>query len=222
MKVLLIEDDAGISRPVEEGLTREGHEVTLAATCEAARGAFAGSDPEIVLLDLRLPDGDGLDLAREFRERSRVPIIITTARGEEVDVVVGLEVGADDYLVKPFGIRELIARIRAVARRAGDDDEAPAELAAGALRIEPGARRAWLGETPLDLTPREFDLLAHLARHVDRVLERDAIFRAVWGGEWFGSGKTLDVHIGSLRRKLGDAGWIETHRGIGFALRPRT
>ena len=217
MDVLLVEDEPRIARPIVEGLTREGYRVTHVGTLAEAREA---DPPDLILLDMRLPDGDGLDFARETRARSGVPIIITSARGEEVDVVVGLEVGADDYLVKPFGVRQLLARIRAVMRRSDGSRtmNADEQLRVGRLSVDVGARRAEVDDNELTLTPREFDLLVFLAREPGRVRERDQIFSEVWG-EWFGSTKTLDVHIAALRRKLGDPGWIETTRGVGFALR---
>ena len=217
MHVLLVEDEPRIARGIVEGLTREGFDVTHASTLAAAREV---SEPDLILLDLRLPDGDGLDFAREIRARSAVPILITTARSEEVDVVVGLEIGADDYLVKPFGVRQLLARIRAVMRRveaAGDEPDETLEV--GRLVVDRRTRAVTLDGAPVELTPREFELLSRLARSPGAVIERDALFRDVWGGEWYGSRKTLDVHVGALRRKLGDPAWIETSRGVGFALR---
>jgi DNA-binding response OmpR family regulator len=217
MRILLVEDEHAIAEPLAEGLTREGFEVTHVDTGAAA---LAAPDHDLVLLDLRLPDIDGFDVARELRRRSGVPIIMTTARGEEVDIVVGLEIGADDYLVKPFGFRQLLARIRAVSRRA---DAAPADgdgsLAVGRLQVDVPGRLARLQDRELDLTPREFDLLALLASRPGVVVERETIFRELWGGEWYGSPKAIDVHVGALRRKLGDPGWIETSRSVGFRLR---
>ncbi|MDH3226486.1 MAG: response regulator transcription factor [Thermoleophilia bacterium] len=218
MRVLLVEDEPRIARAIVEGLTREGFEVSHATTLAEAREV---TEPELVLLDLRLPDGDGLDFARELRRTSNVPILIITARGEEVDVIVGLEIGADDYLVKPFGVRQLLARIRAVMRRieAEQKSSAPEVMEVGRLTIDRGSRKASVGDADVALTPREFELLACLAKSPEIVVERATIFREVWGGEWYGSRKTLDVHIGSLRRKLGDPAWIETTRGVGFSLR---
>jgi DNA-binding response OmpR family regulator len=172
------------------------------------------------LLDLRLPDVDGFEVCRRLRERSRVPIIVVSARGEEVDRVVGLELGADDYLVKPYGLRELVARIRAVMRRV----EAPASegvLRANGLEIDTRTRRATLDGRGLHLTQREFDLLALLTSEPGAVFDRDRIFQSVWGTRWFGSPKTIDVHVAALRKKLHDPGWIENVRGVGFRLRSR-
>jgi DNA-binding response OmpR family regulator len=172
-----------------------------------------------VLLDLRLPDIDGLDVCRALRERSDVPIIIVTARGEESDRVVGLELGADDYVVKPFGVRELIARIRAVTRRTAARPQDGTPLNVGALVVDTRARRAQLAGRELELTPKEFDLLTALASDAGAAISRRRLLEEVWETNWYGSAKTIDVHVASLRRKLGDPGLIETVRGVGFRLR---
>jgi DNA-binding response OmpR family regulator len=163
---------------------------------------------------------DGFDVCRQLRERSDVPIIIVTARGEEADRVVGLELGADDYVVKPFALRELIARIRAVTRRTGSSrggDDEPVRV--GGLTVDERARRASLDGHELQLTPKEFDLLAALARDPGAAISRRRLLEDVWETSWYGSAKTIDVHVASLRRKLEDPGWIETVRGVGFRLR---
>ena len=215
MQILLVEDEDTIAEPLAEGLRREGFEVERAAT---GAEALAAPEPDLVLLDLRLPDMDGLDVCRRLRERSQVPIIVVTARGEEADRVVGLELGADDYVVKPFGLRELIARIRAVTRRTSPH-HAAATLRVGGLEIDERARRAALDGRDLELTPKEFDLLAALAGDAGAAISRRRLLEEVWETSWYGSSKTIDVHVASLRRKLGDPGWIETVRGIGFRLR---
>ena len=215
MRILLVEDEDTIAEPLAEGLRREGFDVERAAT---GAEALAAPEPDLVLLDLRLPDMDGLDVCRRLRERSQVPIIIVTARGEEADRVVGLELGADDYVVKPFGRRELIARIRAVTRRTSPH-HAAATLRVGGLEIDERARRATLDGRELELTPKEFDLLAALAGDAGAAISRRRLLEEVWETSWYGSSKTIDVHVASLRRKLGDPGWIETVRGIGFRLR---
>jgi DNA-binding response OmpR family regulator len=215
VRVLVVEDEDAIAEPLAEGLRREGMEVQRAATGQEALDA---PEADLVLLDLRLPDVDGFEVCRRLRERSRVPIIVVSARGEEVDRVVGLELGADDYVVKPYGLRELVARIRAVMRRL----DAPAPqglLRVGSLEIDTRSRRATLAGRDLQLTQREFDLLALLASEPGAVFDRDGIFRSVWGTRWYGSPKTIDVHVAALRRKLGDPGWIEAVRGIGYRLR---
>ena len=176
---------------------------------------------DVVLLDLRLPDVDGYTVCRELRSRSDVPIIILSARGEEVDRIVGLELGADDYLVKPFGFRELLARIRAVTRRAGPRTEwiAPSTQTGG-LEIDSRTRRAQVDGRELALTPKEFDLLALLASDAGAVITRQRILESVWDTSWFGPTRSIDVHVAALRKKLGSAAWIETVRGIGFRLAP--
>jgi DNA-binding response OmpR family regulator len=216
MRILVVEDEDAIAEPLVGGLRREGFEVERAATGSAALDAAL---PDLVLLDLRLPDVDGLDVCRRLRERSDVPIIVVTARGEEADRVVGLELGADDYVVKPFGLRELIARIRAVSRRTTARPHADEPIRVGGLEVDERARRARLDGSPLELTPKEFDLLAALARDPGAAVSRRRLLEDVWDTTWYGSSKTIDVHVASLRRKLGDPGWIETVRGIGFRLR---
>jgi two-component system, OmpR family, response regulator RegX3 len=215
VRVLVVEDEDAIAEPLVEGLRREGFAVTRAATGE---DALAAADTDVVLLDLRLPDIDGLDVCRTLRERSDVPIIVVTARSEEADRVVGLELGADDYVVKPFGLRELIARIRAVTRRAqGRPGVGPIRV--GSLEVDERSRRARVDGNDVELTPKEFDLLVALARDPGAVLSRRRLLEEVWETSWYGSAKTIDVHVASLRRKLGDSGLIETVRGVGFRLR---
>jgi two-component system response regulator RegX3 len=216
MRVLIVEDERPIAEPLAEGLRREGFEVEWTATGAAALEA---DEPDVVLLDLRLPDMDGLDVCRSIRARSDVPIIIVTARGDEPDRVVGLELGADDYVVKPFGLRELIARIRAVTRRGRTAREEDGSVQVGELEVDSRARRVRLSGRELDLTPKEFDVLALLARDPGAVVSRRSLLDEVWETSWYGSTRTIDVHVAALRRKLGDAGWIETVRGVGFRLR---
>ena len=217
MQILLVEDDDAIAKPLVEGLRREGFDVNHVATGAAG---LAAPLPDLVLLDLRLPDIDGTQVCRMLRARSDVPIIVVTAKGEEVDRVVGLELGADDYVIKPFGFRELLARIRAVLRRThrGADD---ARLRAGSLELGLRSRRATLDGAELALTPKEFELLALLASNPGAVVSRDHMLREVWNTEWFGPTKTIDVHVASLRKKLGDPRWIETVRGVGLRLAPQ-
>jgi DNA-binding response OmpR family regulator len=214
VQILIVEDDDAIAKPLAAGLEREGFDVTRVATGEDALEAAL---PDLVLLDLRLPGMDGTEVCRRMRARSDVPIIVVTAKGEEVDRVVGLELGADDYLVKPFGFRELLARIRAVMRRARPGTDR-AQIHVGALEIDVRGRRAIVGDDALNLTTKEFDLLALLASEQGDVVSRQRILREVWDTEWFGPTKTVDVHVASLRKKLGDPGWIETVRGVGLRL----
>ena len=214
MKLLLVEDEDAIAEALAEGLRHEGFAVDRVASGLAALEA---AEPDLVLLDVGLPDTDGFTVCRELRRRSSVPIIILTAKGEEIDRVVGLEVGADDYIVKPFGFRELIARIRAVTRRTG---ERPTRSAArlGPLEVDTRGRRIFVDGEEIDLTPKEFDLLALLASDPGAVFRRSRILEEVWEKPWFGSAKTIDVHVAALRKKLGDPSWIETVRGVGLRL----
>jgi DNA-binding response OmpR family regulator len=222
-RVLLVEDEASISEPFSHALAREGFEPILAATLAQARERLSEREPDIVLLDLTLPDGDGRELARELRAcTSRLPIIMLTARGSEIDRVLGLELGADDYVVKPFAAAEVIARIRAVLRRTRREPEE--RLTLGDVSIDVAARRAWLEGRELSLTRKEFDLLVRLARSAGRVVTREDLMSDVWDENWFGSTKTLDVHMAALRRKLGedpaDPRHIQTVRGVGFRFAP--
>ena len=198
-----------------EGLRREGFEVVRVST---GADALAAAEPDLVLLDLRLPDIDGFTVCRELRARSDVPIIVVSARSEEVDRIVGLELGADDYIVKPFGLRELIARIRAVTRRTGSGREAVDEVVAGRVRIDLRAHRVTVNGNEVQLTAKEFELLTLLARDAGAVVDRERILREIWHTTWYGSSKTVDVHVAALRRKLGDPALIETVRGIGLRL----
>ena len=221
--VLLVEDEQSIAEPFASALNRSGFQTSVARTGAEAIRLIREREPDVVLLDLSLPDSDGRDICRRLRIDSDVPIIIVTASGSVTDRVVGLELGADDYVVKPFATGEVVARIRAVLRRgrgAGDDDEA--EIMIKDLRIDPAARRAWLAGTELELTRKEFDVLARLAQDAGRVVRRESLMSDVWDMNWFGSTKTLDVHIAWLRRKLCDdpaaPTYIHTVRGVGFRL----
>jgi two-component system, OmpR family, response regulator RegX3 len=215
MNLLVVEDDESIAAPLVRGLERFGFEVTRVST---GREALANEGMDLVLLDLGLSDLDGYEVCRRLRARSPVPIIVVTARGDEGDRVLGLELGADDYVVKPFGLRELVARIRAVARRAvgGDEPDGPQRI--GALLVDRRTRRVSVGDEEVALSPKEFDLLALLADDPGAVVSRMQIMDEVWDPHWYGPTKTLDVHVASLRRKLGDPRWIETVRGVGFRL----
>jgi DNA-binding response OmpR family regulator len=215
--VLLVEDDDAIAAPLATGLEREGYDVARVRT---GADAIAAGDVDLYLLDLGLPDIDGRDVCREIRARSSVPIIVITARGDEVDRVVGLELGADDYLVKPFGFRELVARMRAVARRSAPAaDPIDAVIAVDQLRIEPRTRQVVMDGDEVTLTRKEYDLLLVLAEDPGAVVTRTEILEQVWDPHWYGPSKTLDVHVASLRKKLGDPDVIETIRGVGYRLR---
>ena len=219
-RILLVEDEESISEPFSRALAREGFEPFVARTAADALALAASVEPELVLLDLMLPDGDGRDVCRALRRQSDMPIIMLTARGTETDRIVGLELGADDYVVKPFSGPELIARIRAVLRRTQREADEQARIVVGDLEIDIDARRVKRDDNEVDLSRKEFDLLVVLAENRGRVLTRDQLMELVWDENWFGPTKTLDVHIGTLRRKLGDdpssPRYIHTVRGVGF------
>ena len=201
--VLLVEDDLTIGRSLERALVAEGYRVTLASDGASARAAYAIERPELVLLDLGLPDADGVDLCREMRAAGpSTSIVVLTARKEEADVVVGLDAGADDYVTKPFRLAELLARVRAHLRRPATDPTSD-HLDAGELHMDLAARRAWIGPHELALRPREYDLLVLFASEPGRAATRERIMDEVWDTHWHGSTKTVDVHVSSLRRKLG-------------------
>ncbi|WP_370323871.1 response regulator transcription factor [Euzebya sp.] len=221
-KVLLVEDDEGIAAPLAAALGGGGYAVTRVATGREAL-ALATDDLAAVVLDLGLPDIDGVEVCRRLHDQHPgVPVLMLTARTSEADVVVGLDAGADDYVTKPFRLAELLARRRALIRRAqaGAADAEVESVEAQDVRVDLAARRAWRGDVELDLTPKEFDLLAMLVREAGTVVTREDIMREVWETTWFGSTKTVDMHVSWLRRKLGDdAGsprYISTVRGVGL------
>jgi two-component system, OmpR family, response regulator RegX3 len=222
--ILLVEDEASITEPLTAALEREGWSTHVTASAREAPGLVTSREPDLVLLDVMLEDGSGFDVCREIRQTSRVPIIMLTARGEELDRIIGLELGADDYVVKPFSARELIARIRAVMRRTAETVAAPAprddRVEIGEVVLEPSMRRVTLAGDDVDLTRKEYELLALLMRHAGTVLTRERLIDEVWDTNWYGSTKTLDVHVSGLRKKLGDdAGtprYVHTLRGVGF------
>jgi DNA-binding response OmpR family regulator len=214
MQVLLVEDDDAIAEPMLEGLSREGFAVRRVGT---GREALSSPQPDLVILDLGLPDMDGFAVCQQLRARSTVPILVVTARGSEGDKVLGLDLGADDYLVKPFGFRELVARIRAVMRRVEEPvEEGVQEL--GSLVIDRRARKVFVDGDQVSLSPKEYDLLALLAEDPGAVVSRQTILEEVWDPHWYGPTKTVDVHVASLRRKLGRPEWIETVRRVGLRL----
>ncbi len=221
--VLVVEDEKTIVEPLTAALEREGFAVEVAGTAEQGIEMGRSLAPDLVLLDLMLPDGSGFDVCRELTTTG-VPVIMLTARGDEADRVVGLELGADDYIVKPFSAREVVARIRAVLRRAGPRTagagDGPIEV--GGLEVDPERRRATLDGESLELSRKEFELLERLMRDAGAVVTREQLIEDVWDMNWFGSTKTLDVHVSSLRKKLGDdpaePRFIHTVRGVGFRL----
>ncbi|PJJ69969.1 DNA-binding response OmpR family regulator [Sediminihabitans luteus] len=217
--VLLAEDDPAIAEPLARALTREGYDVVVQGTGQGAVESAHLAD--IVVLDLGLPDMDGLDVAREIRHQGlTTPVLVLTARADEVDLVVGLDAGADDYVTKPFRLAELLARVRALLRRTHVDAIEEDELHAQDVRVDVAAHRAFQGERELHLTTKEFELLRVLVANAGSVVVRDALMRDVWGSEPVGSTKTLDMHVSWLRRKLGDDAtsprYVSTVRGLGF------
>jgi DNA-binding response OmpR family regulator len=217
LSILVVEDDPAVASSLLPSLESAGFSCHLAPDGRTALEIMSlGARPiDVVLLDLGLPDMDGLDVCRTIRADSKVPIIMVSARGDESDRIVGLELGADDYVVKPFSQRELTARIRAVMRRAADELP-PASGAGGPLVIDERTRTVLLEGQPVELTAKEFDLLAFLAQEPGVVFRRSEILEHVWDVNWYGTTKTLDVHVASLRKKLGDPSWIQAVRGVGF------
>jgi len=220
--VLLVEDEDAITVPLTEALAREGFRTETAGTLAEGLDIARSRRPDLVLLDVMLPDGSGFDLLRELRAEEHLPVIMLTARGDEADRVLGLELGADDYVVKPFSARELVARIRAVLRRTSAAATPPASepQQIGDVELDPSARTVTLNGEPLELTRKEFDLLALLMGQAGKVVSRERLIDEVWDVNWFGSTKTLDVHVSGLRKKLGDDSsdprYLHTVRGVGF------
>jgi DNA-binding response OmpR family regulator len=227
-RILIVDDEANLRHTVGYNLRRAGHEVVEAADGEAALARAAGRPLDLVVLDVMLPGIDGLEVCRRLRARGSVPILMLTARDSEVDRVVGLELGADDYLVKPFSMRELLARVKAILRR-GELDRAAAVAAApellecDGLSVQLAQRRVLVGGRDVTLKPREFDLLAFLARRPGQVFTRAQLLAQVWGYDYAGDTRTVDVHVRSLRTKLGDSAeaprWLETVWGVGYRFR---
>jgi DNA-binding response OmpR family regulator len=210
--ILLVEDDQGIATQLVRGLVRGGYRVDHVLTGQAA---LSWGEPDVVLLDLELPDADGVQVCRRLRERSAAAIIVVTAHGEEAERVLALDAGADDYLVKPFGLAELQARIRAVLRRIRPESEVARH---GPLIVDMRRRKVSMSGTDIALTPKEFDILECLAIDPGRVVSRQEILESAWDSHWYGPTKVLDVHVAALRRKLGAPGLIETVYGRGFRL----
>jgi two-component system alkaline phosphatase synthesis response regulator PhoP len=231
-RILVVEDDRTLRSALAFNLTREGYEVQTAVDGEQALGIARGARPDLILLDVMLPGMSGVEVLRVLRrEGVATPVIVLSAKGDEIDRVVGLQVGADDYVAKPFSRPELLARIEAVLRRgrreaaasgqAGDDTAPRIEL--GALAIDIARRRATLDGSALGLTPKEFDLLAHLAAHPGRIFTREQLLARIWGYDYDGEARTVDVHVSWLRGKLragGGHNWFRTVRGVGYALAP--
>jgi DNA-binding response OmpR family regulator len=216
MRVLVVEDDDGVADAVVEALAAHGHAATRAA--RAADVWNRVRDADLVLLDLGLPDGDGLDVLRRLRRVTATPVLVLTARDAERDVVRGLRLGADDYVVKPVRLRELLARVEAVARRARAQNPAPDIVEVEDLRVDLGARRATVAGAEIGLTAKEFDILAVLARRPGAAVSRQQLLDEVWGDAYLAVSRSLDVHLASLRAKIGRPGLLTTIRGFGFRL----
>lgn len=221
MRVLVVEDDAAVAGGIADGLTLANIESRLVATGADCLAAIVSFTPDLILLDLGLPDMDGTDVCRAIRRDHLTPIIVVSARSDEIDRVVVLEMGADDFLVKPFGMRELVARMRAVLRRTGAAEAALPTAASqtknfGPLSVDLRAQKVTVGSEEVYLTPKEFELLAYLSQDPGAVFRRSEILHNVWDTNWYGTTKTLDTHIAAIRKKLGDPRWIESVRGVGF------
>jgi DNA-binding response OmpR family regulator len=220
--VLVVEDEASIASFVSLYLKNAGYTVRTAATGGEALTMAAAEQPSLIILDLNLPDIDGIEVCRRIRKNADIPILMLTARDEDVDKIIGLEVGADDYLTKPFNPRELVARVKSVLRRSAPDrkDLESAELRHGDLHIDAGRREVKVGEDEIQLAPKEFDLLWELLDHRGLVLTRDQLLERVWGYTFAGDTRTVDVHVRQLRRKLGEASPIVTVWGVGYKVSP--
>jgi DNA-binding response OmpR family regulator len=220
--IVIVEDDEDIADSIRYNLEREGFRVRLSTTGEDALNLILDRPPNLILLDLNLPHMNGFELCRRLRaepETSRVPILMLTARADEADKVLGLNMGADDYITKPFSMRELVARVNAVLRRAEGSDAEPTIFDDGSLRIDPATFSVRFRGREVRMTRKEFALLSEMARNPGRVLTRESLLNRVWGATYYGDSRTLDVHIRRIRQKLGDPTVIETVTGIGYRLR---
>ena len=219
-RILIVEDEAALAEPLEYLLSREGYETEIAADGSAALVAFDRSIPDLILLDLMLPGVSGIDVCREIRSRSQIPIIMLTAKDSEIDIVVGLELGADDYVTKPYSSRELLARIKAVLRRRVEPDFDPGVIEAGPVRMDVDRHAVSVDGREVAMPLKEFELLELLMRNTGRVLTRGQLIDRVWGADYFGDTKTLDVHIKRIRSKIeatpSDPRLLVTVRGLGY------
>ncbi len=216
--ILVVEDETSIASFVAAYLRNAGYGVKTAPSAQTALIQLAGDSPALVILDLNLPDGDGVELCRRIRKTSDVPILMLTARDEDIDKIIGLEVGADDYMTKPFNPRELVARVKSILRRAAPEKRRSEseELRHGELTINAGKREVHVAAEEIRLAPKEFDLLWELLDHRGIVLTRDQLLERVWGYTFAGDTRTVDVHVRQIRRKLGDASPIVTVWGVGY------
>jgi len=218
-RILIIDDEASVHKVLSAYLKAEGYEFQSAYDGPQGLEAARSFKPDIIVLDVMLPGMDGIELLAKLRRESNIYVIMLTARSEETDKIVGLSVGADDYLTKPFSPRELIARIKAALRRLQNPSDSVGErtvLSFAHLRIDIAARRVWVDENLIDLTSIEFDILLVLAQHQSMVLSREQLLEKIWGYDYFGDTRVVDVHIGHIRQKLGDESLIETVRGVGY------
>jgi len=224
-RILVIDDEPNLRHTVSYALTQEGYEAVSAGDGEEGLRLFASATPDLVILDVMLPKLDGFEVCRRIRKASRIPVLMLTARDTELDKVVGLEIGADDYLVKPFSMRELIARVRAMLRRSTSVPEptAPAQIERDGLRIDTTRHRVTRDGQEVPLRPKEFDLLVTLARSPGQVFSREQLLNSVWGLDHVGDSRTVDTHVKNLREQLGEDAdaprWIETLRGVGYRFR---
>jgi DNA-binding response OmpR family regulator len=220
--ILVVEDEQSIASFVSMYLKNAGYVVRTAATGSEALAQAAAEQPALIVLDLMLPDVDGIEVCRRLRTRSDVPILMLTARDEDVDKIIGLEVGADDYLTKPFNPRELVARVKSILRRAAPErkERESAVIRHGDLVVDAGRREVRVGEQEIQLAPKEFDLLWELLDHRGLVLTRDQLLERVWGYTFAGDTRTVDVHVRQLRRKLGEASPVVTVWGVGYKVSP--
>jgi DNA-binding response OmpR family regulator len=217
--IVVVEDEPAIADLLDVYLRREGYRVLLADTTDRGAELIAQEHPRLVILDVGLPGRtDGLGLCREIRDAGTTPVMLLTARDSEVDRIVGLELGADDYVTKPFSPREVVARVKAILRRSEAPAATTAVLAHGPVRVDITRREAHVADVPVALTTREFDLLAYFLRHEGAVLSRQQLLDGVWGAGWYGDERTVDVHVRQLRRKLGDAFALSTVWGVGYRL----
>jgi len=224
-RLLVIDDEANLRHTLSYALRQEGYEVLTAADGDEGLALFRQAAPDLVILDVMLPGQDGFEVCRRLRRESDVPVVMLTARDTELDKIVGLEIGADDYLAKPFSMRELIARVRALLRRTTRRAEAPASgtLERAGLAVDTSRRQIRAGTTAIELKPKEFDLLVHLMSHAGLVFTREQLLTAVWGVDHAADSRTVDTHVKTLRERLGDDAarprWIETVRGVGYRFR---
>lgn len=217
--IVVVEDETAIADLLDLYLRREGFRVVLAGDADRGAALVESEQPVLVILDVGLPGSmDGMGLCRQIRDRGATPILILTARDSEVDRVVGLELGADDYVTKPFSPREVVARVKAILRRATAPPAGSPRLSHGEVIVDTARRDVTVKETPVSLTTREFDLLCHLMQHTGVVLSRQQLLDGAWGPGWYGDERTVDVHVRQLRRKLGDALELTTVWGVGYRL----